>query len=214
MEYSPTDQSPASNNKTLWIILGSLIGVLVLVMSGCVACGALVGLSALSNEGSTSKSNSKGSGGWGVGGGVGSTTWNGRLTCDDNSEDDLVFKFASNGNPIYLYQSSGGSREEELTGPGQNFRFPAAGGGVTYVNVESLETSSEGVNYTVKVSHERASGGTMIQSRRLISYNANRSGSKLIVVISIRSNSAASQPGFVIPDESVTECHAELSQAR
>jgi hypothetical protein len=106
------------------------------------------------------------------------------------------------------------AQTKELTGPGQNFRFPAAGGGVSYVNVESLETSSEGVNYTVKVSHERASGDTMIQSRRLISYNANRSGSTLIVVISIRSNSAASQPGFVIPDESVTKCHAELSQAR
>jgi hypothetical protein len=40
---------PAKSNKKLWIILGLLIGVPTVLMGGCVACMALLGLSAANN---------------------------------------------------------------------------------------------------------------------------------------------------------------------
>src|SRR6185436_289800 len=216
MEYAPPEHLQPSNSHRLWIVVGSLIGVLVIVMGGCVACGALVGLSALSNQDTTSNSKgtrgSKGSSGWGFGSGLGVTSWSGKLSCDDNSEEDYGFKFASSGNPLYSYQTSSGLREIELEGAGQNFKFAAAGGGATYINVESFQANSDGVEYTIRISHERATGGTMIQSRRMISIRAVLSGSNLVVDASISSSSAASQPGYVIPDESVSKCHAEMSK--
>jgi hypothetical protein len=211
MIYGQVQDAEAVNNRKMWIILGSVIGLLVIVMGGCVACGAIVGLSSLSSGGAAG-SPSTGSREWGFGGGLSGTTWKGHLTCDDNSEDEYTLKFSSNGNPFYLYQSSSGLHEEELTGEGQSFKFPPAGGGATYVNVESLEVSSERVNYTLRVSHERAAGGTMIQSRRVFSVSAALSGSKLMVDITINSNAAASQPDYVTSDGSVTKCHAELSK--
>ena len=40
---------PAKSNKKLWIILGIVIGVPVILMGGCAACVALLGLSAANN---------------------------------------------------------------------------------------------------------------------------------------------------------------------
>ncbi len=37
-------------NRKLWIILGSVIGVLLLSMGGCVACVTLIGLSAFHSD--------------------------------------------------------------------------------------------------------------------------------------------------------------------
>lgn len=45
----PQPQPPAKSNKKLWIILGLLIGVPTILMGGCVACVALLGLSAANN---------------------------------------------------------------------------------------------------------------------------------------------------------------------
>ncbi|HZE62799.1 MAG TPA: hypothetical protein VE056_02930 [Pyrinomonadaceae bacterium] len=52
MNNFPQQPTPpqASGIKRQWIILGSVIGVLVLVLGGCVACGALIGLSSLTNS--------------------------------------------------------------------------------------------------------------------------------------------------------------------
>ena len=126
--YPAQSSSPSSNNK-LWIVLGSIIGLLVIVMGGCVACGALFALSnASKEEPTTSASKSKGSGESGSrsdgrGGGALAGTWNGTLNCDDGNEQPVIFKFADTGNPLYDYRTSSGLREVELTSPGQTLRF-------------------------------------------------------------------------------------------
>jgi hypothetical protein len=45
----PQTPPPAKSNKKLWIILGLLIGIPTILMGGCVACVALLGLSAANN---------------------------------------------------------------------------------------------------------------------------------------------------------------------
>lgn len=212
MTYADLEQP---QNKKLWIILGSVIGVLVIVMGGCVACGALIGLSALNDQsGLTSDSSTDrgSSSGRGEDGGLGSTTWTGTLSCDDGDNLPVVFKFASSGNPIYEYRTSSGLRQEELTSPGQSLRFVPPGGGVTNIVLESITVTADRMSHTMSVSHERAGGGTMIQSRSSIQTEAALSGSELEVETTIRSSSAASQPGFVIPDESGTVCRGKLSR--
>jgi hypothetical protein len=62
------------------------------------------------------------------------------------------------------------------------------------------------------LSHERSGGGTLIQSRSRITVEAALSGSMLEVNTTIRSSSAASQPGYVIPDESAIVCSGNLSR--
>jgi len=49
--YPPTgfQQPQPKSNKKLWIILGIIIGVPVILMGGCAACVALLGLSAANN---------------------------------------------------------------------------------------------------------------------------------------------------------------------
>lgn len=213
-------QSPAKSNTKLWIILGSVIGVLVIVMGGCVACGALIGLSRLDKEGgTTSGSKSRGSGeagsrsdGSGEGGALAATSWEGTLDCDDGNDRPVIFKFANTGNPLYDYRTSSGLREVELTSPGQTLRFVPSGGGVMNIVLDSLSVSSGRMSHTMSVSHERSAGGTMIQSRASITTEAALSGSLLEVETTTRSSSAASQPGYVIPDESVTVCLGKLSR--
>lgn len=208
----PSDiQSPAKTNTKLWIILGSIIGVLVIVMGGCVACGALIGLSTLSNpsglasdSGSSSESREAGA--------LASTTWNGTLACDDGDNVPVIFKFAPSGNPIYEYQTSSGLRQVELESPGQALKFVPPGGGVTNIVLDSINVSSDRMIHRMTVSHERAGGGTMIQSRSSIQTEAAVSGSELEVETTIQSSSAASQPGYVIPDESGTVCRGKLSR--
>jgi hypothetical protein len=203
-------QPPPQTTKKLWIILGSVIGLLVIVMGGCVACGALIGLSRLDKEDRTpSSSRSDGSG---ESGALAATDWTGTLNCDDGNARPVIFKFADTGNPLYDYQTSSGLKEAELTSPGQSLRFVPPGGGVTNIVLDSLSVSSDRMSHTTSVSHERSAGGTMIQSRANITTEAALSGSMLEVQQTIRSSSAASQPGYLIPDESVKLCRGKLSK--
>lgn len=201
---------PTKSNKKLWIILGSIIGVLVIMLGGCVACGALIGLSRLSDDSQTASDS--GPSGTGKGGALAATNWTGTLNCDDGDNLPVVMKFAETGNPLYDYQTSSGLREVELTSPGQSFRFVPSGGGVTNIELNSISVTSDRMNHTMSVSRERSAGGTIIQSRSVITTEAALSGSMLEVETTIRSSSAASQPGYVIPDESATVCRGKLTR--
>jgi hypothetical protein len=213
-------QPQAKSNKKLWIILGSVIGMLVIIMGGCVACGALIGLSQLNKEGrTTSGSRSNGSGepgstsdGSGEGGALAASSWTGTLNCDDGDNLPVNIKFAETGNPLYDYHTSSGLKAVELTSTGQRLRFVPPGGGVTNIVLDSLSVSSDRMSHTMSVSRERSAGGTMIQSRASITTEAVLSGSMLEVQTTIRSSSAASQPGYMIPDESATVCRGKLSR--
>jgi hypothetical protein len=203
-------QRQAKSNKKLWIILSSVIGVLVIIMGGCVACGALIVVSRLSDDRHTA-SDSRPSERAGSGA-LAATSWNGTLNCDDGDNLPVVFKFADTGNPLYDYQTKSGLKEVELTAPGQSFRFVPPEGGVTNIFLNSISVTSDRMSHTMSVSRERSAGGTLIQSRSSITTEAFLSGSMLEVETTIRSNSAASQPGYVIPNESVTVCRGELSR--
>ena len=207
MSYANIAQPQPVHNKKLWIILGSIIGVLVLAMGGCVACGALIGLSAMSEQGGGSSSGNI----WG-GGGLASSEWKGSLSCDDGNTSPAAYLFSSDGYPIYVYRTSSGSKQEKLNQEGQTVRYAAAGGGVTTLVVESISVSSNQVNLTTSYSHQRAAGGTMIQSRSRTSEELTLSGSELDVVMKTASDSAASQPGYVTSGEEVTTCRGKLSR--
>lgn len=207
MSYANIAQPQPAHNKKLWIILGSIIGVLVLAMGGCVACATLVGLSAMGEQGGGSSSGNI----WG-GGGLASSEWKGSLTCDDGSTTPVVYKFSSNGYPFYAYRTSSGSKQEVLNKEGQTLRYPAAGGGVTTLVVESISVTSDQMNLTTSYSHQRAAGGTMIQSRSRTTEEVTVSGSELDVVMKTTSDSAASQPGYVTSGEEVTICRGKLSR--
>ena len=218
---------PRSNKKS-WIILGTVIGILVIVMGGCVACGALIGLSRLNEDGpTTSDSRTDGSGKpvsdkreHGISrtdrseeaGALASTSWNGTLSCDDGDNLPVVFGFSAAGYPIYTYQTASGLRQVELTSPGQSLKFMPPGGGVTNIILNSISVTSDQMNHTMSFSHERSAGGTMIQSRSSVTTEAHLSGSMLTVEMTIRSSSAASQPGYLIPDESATVCRGQLGR--
>jgi len=204
--------------KKQWIILGSVIGVLVLVLGGCVACGALIGLSSLSDSnGASTESddpdNSRRSAG-GSGSGSGSlagTTWTGTSNCDDGDRLEMVFKFADSGNPIYEYQTRGGLRSVELTEAGQLIRFVPPGGGVTSITVESLDVSSDRASHVMSFSTESSSGETLTQSRSRVGTETTISEGELQVETTIRSQSVSSQPGIVAPgDEHVIVCRGKL----
>jgi len=211
MQNAQIEQSQNSSNKKLWIVLGSVIGGLVIIMSGCAACGAIIGISSLSNGGSTS-SNSRSSGGWGASGGLANSSFKGTLNCDDGDNLPVVFKFAASGNPIYGYNTSSGSREVELEGQGQRLEYAAEGGGATYINLDEFSVSGDRMSYTMTVSHQRAGGGTMIQQRSRVTTDAVLSGSTLDVQTTFQTSSAASQPGYVIPDESGSICRGQLNK--
>lgn len=206
MSYANIAQQQPAHNKKLWIILGSIIGVLVLAMGGCVACATLIGLSSMNEQGGSSSGNI-----WG-GGGLASSEWKGDLTCDDGTTSAVVYKFSSNGYPLYAYRTTSGSKQEELNTDGQTLRFPAAGGGVTTLVVESISVSSNQVNLTTSYSHQRTAGGTMIQSRSRTIEELTLSGSELDVVNKTTSGSAASQPGYVTSGEEVTICRGKLGR--
>ena len=205
IEVTPTRSSP---NVRLWIILGSITGGMVILMGGFLACGALIGLAVLNEESqSTSPATNTGSQTEGT---LSSTRWKGTLNCDDGDNLPVVIKFAASGNPLYDYQTSAGLKEVEFISSGQTLRFVPPGGGVTNIVLDSIDMSSSRVSYSMTVSRERSGGGTLIQSRTQITTEAVVSDSTLDLQTTIRSRSAASQPGYVIPDESVTICRGSL----
>ena len=211
---TPTNQPvpeyvPAKSNMKVWIIVGSIVGALVIMMGGCVACGALIGLSRLSDDRDINDSRSSGKGGVRA---LAATSWSGTLNCDDGDNMSVIFKFAETGNPLYDYQTSSGLREVELTSPGQTIRFVPSGGGVTNIILDTISVTSNGMSHTMSVSRESSAGGTLIQSRSKITTEAALSGSRLDVETRIRSSSAASQPGYLIPDESDTICRGNLAK--
>ena len=188
------------------------------MLGGCVACGALIGLSSLSDSnGASTESddpdNSRRSAG-GSGSGSGSlagTTWTGTSNCDDGDRLEMVFKFADSGNPIYEYQTRGGLRSVELTEAGQLIRFVPPGGGVTSITVESLDVSSDRASHVMSFSTESSSGETLTQSRSRVGTETTISEGELQVETTIRSQSVSSQPGIVAPgDEHVIVCRGKL----
>lgn len=208
--------------KKQWIILGSVIGVLVIVMGGCVACGALIGLSSFTNSNVAStdgedpddsrRSSGRSSSGSGSGTLAG-TTWSGTSNCDDGDKLQMVFKFAESGNPIYEYQTKSGLRSVELSEVGQLIRFVPPGGGVTSITVDSLDVSSDRVSHTMSFSTESSSGETLTQSRSRIGTENTITDGVLQVETTIRSQSVSSQPGIVAPgDEQVIVCRGKLKE--
>jgi hypothetical protein len=222
--FSQQPPPPAATaNKKQWIILGSVIGVLVILMGGCIACGALIGLSRLTSEtAATSDSNrdpvddSRGpssSERKTSSGGLPGTTWNGTLNCDDRDSLPVIYKFADSGNPIYEYQTKSGLRAVELTSPGQVVRFVPPGGGVTSITFDTLDVSADRISHTMRVTQESTSGGTLEQSQSSIRTEAVLSGSELEVETSIRSQSTISQPGIVAPgNEQGVVCRGKLTK--
>jgi hypothetical protein len=215
-------QPQSTGIKKQWIILGSVIGLLVIVMGGCVACGALIGLSSLtdSNVASTdpddpndSRRSSERSRSGSRSGGLAGTTWTGTSNCDDGDNLQMVFKFADSGNPIYEYQTKSGLRSVELTEVGQLIRFVPPGGGVTSITVDSLDVSSDRVSHTMSFSTESSSGETLTQSRSRIGTETTITDAELQVETTIRSQSVSSQPGIVAPgDEHVIVCRGRLKE--
>ena len=221
MNNFPQQPLPQQANgiKKQWIILGVVIGVLVLVMGGCVACGALIGLSSLNNAnsepgdpdnpGRSSRRDSNGANS----GSLSGTTWTGTSTCDDGDNMQMVLKFAESGNPLYEYQTKSGQRSVELTEVGQLIRFVPPGGGVTSITVDSLDVASDRVSHNMSVSTERTYGGTLTQSRARIGTETAITDGDLQVETTIRSQSVTSQPGIMVPgDEQVVICRGKLKQ--
>ena len=218
-------QPQANSNKKLWIILGSVIGLLVIVMGGCMACGGLFYLSTLNNRNlasSDSDSNSNDNeppstsarrSGTGAPGTLTGTTWKGNMNCDDGDNVPVVLRFAESGNPIYEYQTNNGTREVELTASGQIVRFVPPGGGVTTVEVDSLSVSPDRVSQAVSISHEGGAGATLEQSQASVTTDITLSGDELEVETKIRSQSTISQPGIAVPgNEHLVSCSGKLRQ--
>jgi hypothetical protein len=217
-------QPDAKSNKRLWIILGSVIGLLVIVMGGCMACGGLIYLSSLNNRNLASSDShpnttderqapSSRRNGADAPGTLGGTNWKGNLNCDDEDNVPLVLRFTESGDPIYEYQTNNGPREVEFTSSRQIVRFVPPGGGVTTVEVDSLTVSSDRVSQTVSISHEGGSGATLEQSQASVTTDMTLSGAELEVETKIRSQSTISQPGIVVPgNERVVTCSGKLRQ--
>ncbi|HXL80027.1 MAG TPA: hypothetical protein VN951_04045 [Pyrinomonadaceae bacterium] len=207
----------ATGIKKQWLILGAVIGVLVLVLGGCIACGALIGLSSLNNSNlantdSDDPDNPRKPSGRSSGTLPG-TTWTGTSNCDDGNKIEMAMKFADSGNPIYEYQTKGGLRSVELTEVGQSLRFVPPGGGVTSITIDALEVASDRVSHTMSFSTERSSGETLTQSRARIGTETAITDGELQVETTIRSQSVSSQPGIMAPgDEQVVVCRGKLKQ--
>ncbi|MEP6742167.1 MAG: hypothetical protein ABJB61_06675 [bacterium] len=192
------------------------------MMGGCVACGALIGISSLSNQNvanadaddSDDQRRSSGRSNRGTNSGtLASTTSTGTSNCDDGESIQMNMKFAESGNPIYEYQTKGGLRSVELSEAGQSFQFVPPGGGVTSITLESIDVSSERVSHVMSYSKERSSGGTLDQSRSRIGTEAIINDGQLEVETTIRSQSVTSQPGIMVPgDEQVVICRGKLRQ--
>jgi hypothetical protein len=222
MDNFPQQPLPRESGgiKKQWIILGSVIGVLVIVLGGCVACGALIGLSSLSNSNvantNTDEPDSprRSSGRSGSNSGaLAGTTWTGTSNCDDGDNLEMIFKFADSGNPIYEYQTKSGLRSVELSEAGQLIRFVPPGGGVTSITVDSLDVSSDRASHVMSFSTESSGGETLTQSRSRVGTETAIRDEQLEVETTIRSQSVSSQPGIMVPgDEHIVVCRGKLKQ--
>ena len=206
------------SSRRLWLFLGVPLGILVISMGGCVACVALIGMSSLDGGelgGGPSGYESRGVGGGtpAVRGRAAAGTWTGSLDCSDGDSVPATVKVSEDGNPFYLYQTSAGAREEELTAVGQTFRFVPPGGGIYTATVDSLSVSEDGFSFSTRTSTTRAGGRTLTQGGGRVSYKAVLVGRELEAEVVSSSSMTASQPGIVIPgDESTTVCRGRLQR--
>lgn len=127
-------------------------------------------------------------------------TWTGELKSGVETVP-AIYKFAGSGNPIYVYETRNGTREAELTHPGQSFQFIPPDGGVVTVSVEALSVTPESVSYTMAMSHERSGGGTLEQAQARAVANFLLAGAALKTTLTIQSQSVLSQPGIVVPGD-------------
>jgi hypothetical protein len=127
-------------------------------------------------------------------------TWTGELKSGADTVP-AIYKFGSSGNPIFMYETRDGTREAELTHPGQSFRFIPPGGGVVTVSVEALSVTPESVSYTMAMSHERSGGGTLEQAEARAVASFLLAGAGLKTTLTIRSQHVMSQPGIVVPGD-------------
>ncbi len=180
----------------------------------CIAVGLSCSLGSNSErEGQSSESDSPSSPSIDTENGLAGTTWKGTFKCDDGDEIPANYRFAESGNPIYEYQTKGGAREVELTSEGQTLRFVPPEGGVRNIVIDSISISPAHISHTMTISNERTSGGTLDQSKSVISSEAALSGDQLEVEIAIRSQGVTSQPGIMVPgDESRVICRGKLKR--
>lgn len=144
-------------------------------------------------------------------GALAGSSWKGLIKCDDGDEVQANYRFADSGNPLYEYQTKSGDREVELESAGQTIRFVPPGGGVTSVTLDTISASPERITYSMTISEERASQGTLDQGMTRLSWEGTFSGSELEVEMNIRGQSTMSQPGIVVPgEESTVTCRGKL----
>jgi hypothetical protein len=149
----------------------------------------------------------------GADGALAGSSWKGLIKCDDGDELQVNYKIAESGNLLYEYQTKSGAREVELESSGQMIRFVPPGGGVTTATLDTISSSPERITYSMTISEERASGGTLDQGSSAIQWEGKLSGSELEVEMNIRSQSTMSQPGIVVPgDESTVSCRGRLKR--
>jgi hypothetical protein len=141
------------------------------------------------------------------------SSWKGLVKCDDGDELQVNYRIADSGNPLYEYHTKSGDREVELESPGQLIRFVPPGGGVTSVTLDTISASPERITYSMTISEERSSQGTLDQGTATIHWEGTFSGSELEVEMTIRSQNTVSQPGIVVPgDESTVICRGKLKR--
>lgn len=217
---SPSNKPPApsKSNKKRWVVLGSMVCVMLLMMGGCAGPSRSDYVPTSSNSSSNSAASSVNAPETpsGAGTATGRTgglagTWKGNLKCSNGQTLPSVYKVAGSGNPIYEYQTNNGPREAELTSSGQTVRFIPPEGGVVTAVVNSLSTSSDRISFQMDITGEKTSGGTLDQSEAGVTMDAKLSGAELEVEMAIRSTSVASQPDLVVPGkESSGVCSGRL----
>ncbi len=141
-------------------------------------------------------------------------TWNGRPRCDDGDQVESTFRVAASGNPIHEYETKDGARSVELISVGQTIRFIPREGGVSTMVVDALSVSGETIRYTLRISHEKTSGGTLSQRRGRLAVTAAAQGARLDFGFTLEESGTLSQPGLVLPpSESTTACRGPLQRA-
>lgn len=143
-----------------------------------------------------------------------SGTWAGNMLCGKEGASPIEFIVSQKGNPIFRYITKSGSREVELTHTGQDIAFVPPGGGVSRIKVISLSIITNRITYSLQQSNESTSGGTLVQEKGEVVFDAMLSGSVLNLKLKMQTQSVLSQPGQVIPgDIESVECYAALRKS-